>query len=183
MTDGATPTGSKDWRQSKGPATKPTKYNEHMSSRRPQDAASRDPNHRPCRVAPLEAFSDELAPDGLAEWVQPHHTRTTGRESSTTRIVLLSNCAGYKDPPTADELYDAMRRTTPTKRDLEVMRAWVVEATEREWFLAWTEQAYTWRMLARAVALTGWPQWGRIRRLNTFAKNMSVVPRDSLPVQ
>ena len=39
--------------------------------------------------------------------------------------------------------------------DLEVMRAWVVEATEREWFLAWTEQAYSWRLLARAVELTG----------------------------
>ena len=43
---------------------------------------SRDPNHTPCRVAPLEAFSDELAPDGLAEWVQPYHLRDSGRMTS-----------------------------------------------------------------------------------------------------
>ena len=67
--------------------------------------------------------------------------------------------------------------------DLKVMRAWVVEATEREWFLAWTEQAYSWRWLARAVDLTGWPCWGRIQRLNTFAKRMDLVPREWLPVQ
>ena len=97
--------------------------------------------------------------------------------------VLLSNCAGYKDPPRGDELYDAMRRRTPTRRDLEVMRAWVVEATEREWFLAWTEQAYSWRMLTRAVELSGWPCWSRIRRLNTFAERMDLVPRDWLPAQ
>ena len=145
--------------------------------------APRDPDRRACRVAPLEAFSDELAPDGLAQWVQPHHLRRTGRESSTMHGVLLSNCAGYKDPPRGDELYDAMRRRTPTRRDLEVMRAWVVEATEREWFLAWTEQAYSWRMLARAVELSGWPCWGRIRRLNTFAERMDLVPRDWLPAQ
>ena len=96
---------------------------------------SRDPNHRPCRVAPLEAFSDELAPDGLAGWVQPYHLPATGRESSMMRAVFLSNCAGYKRPPRHGELYEAMRRTVPTARDLEVMRTWVVEATERQWFL------------------------------------------------
>ena len=127
-------------------------------------------------MAPLHAFSDEIAPDGLADWVQPHHLRRTGHESSTMHSVLLSNCAGYKNPPRGEELYDAMRRPTPTKRDLEVMRAWVVEATEREWFLAWTEQAYSWRMLARAVALTRWPCWSRIRRLNTFEKKTDLVP-------
>lgn len=97
--------------------------------------------------------------------------------------VLLSNCAGYKNPPQGEELYDAMRRTAPTERDLHVMQAWVVEATEREWFLAWTEQAYSWRMLARAVKLTRWPLWEKIRVLNTFAKRMELVPRDSRPVQ
>ena len=149
----------------------------------PFATGSRDPNHTPCRVAPLEAFSDDLAPDGLAGWVQPFHLPAIGRESSTMRAVFLSNCAGYKRPPQDGELYDAMRRPVPTARDLEVMRAWVVEATERQWFLAWTEQAYSWRMLARAVELTRWPCWGRIRRLNTFATRMDLVPRDSLPVQ
>lgn len=144
---------------------------------------SRDLNYRPCRVAPLEAFSDELAPTGLAEWVQPDHLRRTGRESSTLHRVFLSNCSGYRTPPQGAELYEAMRRAVPTNRDRDVMRAWVVEATERDWFLAWTERAYSWRMLARAVTLTGWPCWDRIRRLNTFARDMSLVPRDSLPIQ
>ena len=39
-------TGSQGWRQSKAVQRKPTKYNEHMASRRPQDATSRDPKGR-----------------------------------------------------------------------------------------------------------------------------------------
>lgn len=34
---------------------------------------SMDSNQRPCRVAPLEAFSDDLAPDDLGAWVRWYH--------------------------------------------------------------------------------------------------------------
>ena len=141
-----------------------------------------DPNHAPCRLAPLDAFSNELAGDGLAATVQPRHRPERGRESTTVAIVFASRCCGYVEPPTGPELYDAMRRETPTRRDREVFFAWIVEATEEQWFLAWTEQAYSWRMLARAIDITSYPCWKRIRKLNMFAEKPKLLPVDSLPV-
>ena len=145
---------------------------------RPDD---RHPNRRPCRLAPLEAFSNELAERGLAEQVQPGHDRRTGPESSTVTAVFQSRCCGYRQPPTATELHTAMRRREPTERDRTVLAAWVVEATERDWLLAWTEQAYSWRMLARAVHLTEAACWERIRNLNMRATKPALVPDDALP--
>ena len=142
-----------------------------------------DPNWRPCEVAPLEAFDDELAQDGLAAQVQPDYLPETGRGSSTVRAVFASRCCGYVNPPTAEELYDAMRRDDPNERDRQVLAAWVIEATERDWLLAWTEQAYSWRMLARAVAISEFPCWERIRNLNMVAKKPELVPREWLPVR
>ncbi len=142
----------------------------------------RNPNHAPCRLAPLEAFSDELAEDGLSARVQPQRRPKCGRESTTVSAVFASRCCRYRAPPTAAELYDAMRRSRPTDRDRTVLTAWVLEATERDWFLAWTEQVYSWRMLARAIAISGYPCWERIRHLNMLARDPALVPRDVLPV-
>ena len=74
-----------------------------------------------------------------------------------------------------------MRRREPTERDRTVLAAWVVEATERDWLLAWTEQAYSWRMLARAVQITEAACWERIRNLNMRATKPALVPDDALP--
>ena len=75
-----------------------------------------------------------------------------------------------------------MRRSNATDRDRIVLTAWVMEATERDWLLAWTEQAYSWRMLARAIAISGYPCWERIRNLNMFAREPALVAREALPV-
>lgn len=75
-----------------------------------------------------------------------------------------------------------MRREEPTQRDNTVVLAWITEATEREWFRAWTERAYTWRMLARALKRTGYPCWGKIRIVNKYAKDMTLVDKSSLPI-
>ena len=64
-----------------------------------------------------------------------------------------------------------------------VLTAWVIEATEREWLLAWTEQAYSWRMLVRAVEISGWPCWRRIRNLNMFSARPELIPKGSFPVE
>ena len=141
----------------------------------------RHPNNAPCSLGPPEAFSNELAPDGLAAEVQPHHAPRTGRHSSTVTGVFASRCCGYRDPPTAAELHDAMRRSTPTERDRTVLTAWVVEASEREWLLAWTEQAYSWRMLIKAVETSKWPCWSRIRNLNMLAARPELIPKGSFP--
>lgn len=75
-----------------------------------------------------------------------------------------------------------MRRSSTTGRDRTVRTASVMEATEPDWLLSWTEQAYSWRMLARAIAISGCPCRERIRNLNMFARDPTLVPRDSLPV-
>ena len=143
----------------------------------------RHPNNTPCRLGPPGAFADELAADGLATKVQPGQTPRLGRDASTVTAVFASRCCGYRQPPTAPELYDAIRRTTPTERDRTVLSAWVVEATECDWLVAWTEQAYSWRMLVRAVGTTGWPCWNRIRNLNMLATRPELIPKGSLPIE
>ena len=52
----------------------------------------RNPNHAPCRLAPLETFGNELAENGLAVRVQPHHEPKCGRESTTVSAVFASRC-------------------------------------------------------------------------------------------
>ena len=136
----------------------------------------RNPNREPCETGPLEAFSNELAEDGLAAQVQPDYCVETGRNSTTVQAVFASRCCGYRQPPTAAELYEAMRRGKPNERDRAVLSAWVIEATERDWLLAWTEQAYSWRMLARAVKLSGFPCWEGIRNLNMVANRPELIP-------
>ena len=148
----------------------------------PKRGEGADPNWQPCQVAPLEAFNDELAEDGLAAVVQPGYAPRTGRGATTVSAVFASRCCGYVNTPTAGELYDAMRRREPNERDRQVLRAWVIEATERDWLLAWTEQAYSWRMLARAVAMSAFPCWERIRNLNMVAKKPWLVPREWRPI-
>ena len=76
----------------------------------------RDPNREPCRLAPLEAFSDELAENGLAARVQPHHQPRCGRGINDSqrgvRIAVL------RVPRAADGgralRRDAAQRARPT---------------------------------------------------------------------
>ena len=138
---------------------------------------------RPCKLAPLEAFSDDIAPDGYAVWLQPDYIPRTGCKSTTVEAVFGSRCCGYKTPPTGRELYEAMRRMRPTTRDKTVLRAWLMEASERDWFLAWSEQVYSWRMLANAIKQTKCARWDQIRRLNRLAKRPELVDRDAFPAE
>ena len=141
-----------------------------------------DPNHHPCEVGPLEAFSDEPAPEGIAESIDPNIGTYKGPRSRTVRHVFGMRCSGYRIPPTSEELYAGMRLQEPTKRDNVVLLAWIMEATEREWFRAWTEQAYSWRMLARVLKRTRYPCWGKIRIVNKYAKNMALIDKRWLPI-
>ena len=141
-----------------------------------------DPNDRPCELAPLEAFRDTLAPPGAWKTMKPWLTDDDlGPNSYTVQAVFASGCSGYREPPTAPELYRAMRRT-PSRRDVRVLRAWIIEADEIEWIQAWSEQAYSWRMLARAIKLSKYPCWSRIRSLHLTVKRPDLVPNGAWPV-
>ncbi len=141
-----------------------------------------DPNDRPCELAPIEAFRDTLAPPGAWKTMKPWLTEDDlGPNSYTVQAVFAAGCSGYREPPTAPELYRAMRRT-PSRRDVRVLRAWIVEADEIEWIQAWSEQAYSWRMLARAIKLSKYPCWSRIRSLHLTVQRPDLVPNGAWPV-
>lgn len=139
-------------------------------------------NLRPCSVAPLEAFSDEIADDKAAERFHQRPCPGKGPDSEGVAFVFDSNCCGWETPPTSAEFYEALRAETPNTRQRTILGTWILEATIGDWLRAWAEQVYSWRMLARAVMVAGPPVYHKIRILNTYAKRQDLVPADALPV-
>ena len=95
---------------------------------------------------------------------------STGQNSASVRARLLSCTAGWPSPPTAAELYHALRSERPSPREATVIRAWLREATYSEILLAWVEEAYSWRDLVAAIHRVGFRRNGLNRHLNRFAK-------------
>ena len=155
----------------------------HLSTTEASIYSHENPNHKPCQLAPPEAFSNRLAPNNLAielrPWLNPHRV---GPNSQTVTGVFASRCCGYPTPPSSRELYDGIRRAKPTSRDLDVLSAWIIESTEQQQWDAWTEQAYSWRMLARAMHLVQYPCWERYRNLNVFTIRPELIPPNSVPI-
>lgn len=141
-----------------------------------------DPDRLPCPCWPLEAFEDELAEDGVAERL---HRRTPFRErgpaSYTVSGVLYSRCAGWVAQPTTQEFYDAIRAADPDERQRDILYTWVTEGSNTDWIWAWAEQAYSFRMLARALRDCGYPLYDRIRFLSAWADKPELVPPESFP--
>ena len=146
-----------------------------------------DPDRRPCEIGPLEAFSDEIAPEEFRR--EPYRrTERIGivengikEESAAVRSVFYSRCCGWAKPPTSEEFYRAVRNPTPTEREKAVIWTWIDEAPIQCWMAAWREGAYSWRMLARAFKLSGNDAYERMRILNTFAARPELIDEDWLP--
>ena len=135
---------------------------------------------KPCRLGPAEAFSDELAPERLYRRLHPADAAPRrGRRSPAVARVFASRCAGYPNPPTASEMYDAMRAGEPDPRQIEVIGAWLINATTNEEWEAWVEHAYSWRILVKAMHRLGLPLYRRIRQVNMYAENHDLVPQDA----
>lgn len=83
---------------------------------------------------------------------------------------LHASCAGWPQPPTAAEFYEAVRADAPNERQRIIVRAWALEATEIEMIRAWAEHAYTWRTLVRALHKSGFDQPQVIRTINDYAQ-------------
>lgn len=145
-----------------------------------------DPDRMPCEVGPLEAFSDELAPDGLANVEPPKEqksiiSRGIGADSANVHSVFDSRCCGWLEPPTPGELYDAVRTAEPTERQKQIVWVWLDEAPVAAWIGAWRDRVYSWRMLARAAKLCGNKSYNKLRVLNTFTIHPELVPEEWLP--
>ena len=61
--------------------------------------------------------------------------------SETVSRVFASRCAGDIKPPTAAELYDAMRQKEPNERGQSVLCSRVMHATIEDLWWAWSERA------------------------------------------
>ena len=126
----------------------------------------------PCVLLPPEAFeaSDTPPPDATLRrrWGAPDAETRANSRAVTWRF--FSSCAGWRVPPTAAELYEAVVAEAPTPRQRTVIRAWLMEATYSELLTAWIEEAYTWQGLVAAAHRVGFWRYGVCRWLNGFAR-------------
>ena len=125
----------------------------------------------PCTLLPVDAFanSDEV-PRNVAlrrRWGAPDEE--TGQHSRAVTWRFFSCTAGWPEPPTATDLYVAIRAPVPTRRQRAVIRTWLDEATYAELMLAWLEEAYSWRQLVGAAHRIGYTTYGVCRWLNGLA--------------
>ena len=142
-----------------------------------------DPNWEPCTLAPPEAFSDELAGRDLRVRLRPGRDPGLVEEKSdTVEMLFASRCAGEPQPPKAAEFYYAIREPKPDKRQLHVLDSWVMHSTLDDLWWAWSERAYSRRMLVKAMHHVQLPNWKACRYVNAHAMHQEMVAADSLPV-
>ena len=89
--------------------------------------------------------------------------------SPTVAVGLCRATAGWKRPASAVEFQRALAAARPTRREGNILDAWVTEATPVELFRAWAERAYTPRTLAAALRRAGLKKCKAARFLNNFA--------------
>ena len=127
---------------------------------------ARKHGYRPAhpRVLPPERFINVRATQEQCEMGNaPTGPDDTGPKSKTIRMRLAGSCAGWKQPPTSEEFYEAVRAETPDERERAILDTGRSEAEDLKVLDAWTEHAYTFRTLA-AGAQTGRHRTGRDRR-------------------
>ena len=122
-----------------------------------------------CGLEPAGAFSNTPATRTDFNNLCPDVKATdTGRNSEAVRWRIASSCAGWGEPPTASEFYDAVRATEPTQRQKAIVLMWGSEATIGEILEAWAQHAYTLHELVRALHLAGFRFPSRIREINRW---------------
>ena len=140
-------------------------FDTHTESRRRQ--AERDPL-RPAVLLPPDAFSDRPASeDDFRRLCAPGTPR--GRHALAVQCRLASGCAGWKQRPTSEEFYDAVRAERPTERQAGIICMWGTEATLAELIEAWVQRAYTLRQLVAALHRADFSCAPRIHTINRWA--------------
>ena len=103
-------------------------------------------------LAPPEAFDTEKSNAEIrAECGLTTPPEETGPHSWTVQKRIARSCAGWPEPPTAEEFHDALRAQKPTRRQQNLISMWMLEASNEDVILAWAEEAYTIRELVAAV--------------------------------
>lgn len=139
--------------------------------RRHERESARSLGHwRHDRLMPAEAFDDESATDAdLHRLVRNADAAATGPHSAAVASRMAGSCAGYREPPTASELYDAIRAERHTSRQRTLLRMWANEPEWHELIAAWAERVYTLRQLVAALHRAGIARSRHSRTLNRWA--------------
>ena len=125
-------------------------------------------------VLPPDRFSDDAMPEDRAErllgrWYA--RSREAGPRNSVTVTGRFGQvCCGWQQPPTAAELYDAIRATNPSKRQRAVFTTWLCECDEWELLDAWADGVYTLKLLVTAMYRHGWETGPTSQFLNNFVR-------------
>ena len=122
------------------------------------------------RLLPASSFEDRGADErerGLSH--APTDPGERGPRSRTVARRFAMSCSGWKQRPTAAELYDAVRAQRPTERQKTILETWATEATDDELLAAWTEDAYTLRALVEALQRAGVHRCRAAGALNRWA--------------
>lgn len=109
---------------------------------------------QPCELLPVEAFrpdSETTTDRASMRAMYGVKDSETGPHSRTVSSRFFSCTAGWPNPPDSSDLFLALREKRCTQWQDCVIDAWLREATLSEILLAWIEEAYTWRLLVRAM--------------------------------
>ena len=125
-------------------------------------------------VLPPERFTDDPMPEHRkknlrGEWYG-RAKKVGPRNSPIVEGRFAQVCCGWPDPPTAEELYEAVRAENPTARQRAVFTTWLCESPAYELIEGWADGVYTIRQLVRAMYAHGWETGPRSQYLNNFAQ-------------
>lgn len=127
------------------------------------------PEDRSCDLLPADAFPS-VRPDPVLRRRGGVPDEETGANSHAVYWRFFSSCAGWPQPPTPGEFYEAIRTEHPNRRQRAVLLAWFCEATNSDILHGWIEEAYTWPMLVAAIHRIGYRRNALNHYLNGFAK-------------
>lgn len=123
-------------------------------------------------LEPAGEFSDEYATDEMffnsrGRFDDP---ADRGPRSKALRVRVSTSMAGWRQPPSGQELHEAIHSSAPTTRQKALIRAWEAEADDFDIFGGFQEQAYSLRQLVAALHRAGVRRCRAASFLNQFAR-------------
>ena len=130
--------------------------------------------HQLMGVLAPERFADEAMPDDRKRELLGQRyaasVQAGARNAPTVEGRFGQVCCGWPTPPTASELYDAIRASEPDTRQRVVFTTWLCESDKWELLEAWADGMHTLRELVRAMHRHGWKNSPKSQFLNNFAQ-------------
>ena len=147
-----------------------------MTTTRCFEADARDtlwPEDRTEMLLPAGCFDAEPAGERYTRLLRPDAPgEGSGAASPTIQLWLGCRCAGWVEPPTAEEFRAAIRAAEPSRRQIAILDAWANQAAWTEALQAWAEHAYTLSELAAALHRAGLARCRLAATLNRWATHV-----------